>query len=490
MKIKAPSSTIETTESEAKFFREFASWAPRKKYEYVQQCTTEQAFRLKYEWRAWARDSQLPPSGDWSIWVMMGGRGMGKTRSGAEWINGKAARYPGVHMALVGRTVADVRDVMIQGRSGILLVAPPWFRPEYSSSKRQIMWPNGSHATTYSADSPDQLRGPQHSFAWGDERAAWKYDDAWDQLMFGLRIPPVADEIPQCLVTTTPRSTKAMKDLIKDPQTVVTRGTTYDNIDNLSPTFLREIERKYGGTTLGRQEIEGALIEDVEGALWNRVLLDSSRVMKAPELVRIVIGVDPAVTNTETSDETGIVVAGEGVDHHAYVLADYTLKGTPLEWAQAVVTAYHLFKADRVIGEVNNGGDLIEQNIRTVDPNISYKSVHATRGKQIRAEPIVSLYEQNRAHHVGNLPALEDEQCTWEPGVGKSPNRVDACVWSLTELNLNGGDIPVVISSGYIPDALPTFYTSEDADENERLERQQQRIAGVLQSLNGGKWGW
>jgi phage terminase large subunit-like protein len=282
-----------------------------------------------------------------------------------------------------------------------------------------------------------------------------------------------------------------MKDLLADPKTAVIYGSSYENRENLSPNFLREIERHYGNTHLGKQEIEGKMIEDAEGALWNRHMLDQCRVVRAPEIVRIVVAVDPSVTNNMASDETGIVVVGLGVDDHAYVLADYTLKASPLEWAQTVVTAYYLFKADRVVGEVNNGGDLIEQNIRTVDPNISYKSVHATRGKYIRAEPIASLYEQVRAHHVGHLAELEDELCTWEPG-GKSPNRLDAVVWGITELALNGGDIPIAAmpatSASY---TLPPFYVAENAEgeEKERLEQQQQRVANILQDVLSGRFG-
>ena len=245
--------------------------------------------------------------------------------------------------------------------------------------------------------------------------------------------------------------------------------------------------RKYENTRLGRQEIYAEVLEDVEGALWNYTMLEASRVVKAPELVRVVVGVDPAVTNNEDSDETGIIVAGLGEDGHAYVLADYTLKGSPLEWGTATVTAYHLFHADRVVAEVNNGGDLVEQNVKLVDENISYKAVHASRGKVTRAEPVVALYEQCRVHHVGNLGKLEDEQCTWQQGM-KSPNRLDALVWVITELGLNSGTIPIIVSSGGTPSPLPKFHTSDDEDENARLQAEQERranIVGALRRLGG-----
>lgn len=344
------------------------------------------------------------------------------------------------HIALVGRTVADVRDVMIGGRSGILACSPPWFMPEYQPSKRKLTWPNGCIATTYSADTPDQLRGPSHTKAWADERAAWQYDDAWDQLQFGLR----DGALPQCVTTTTPRATKAIKDLAVDPSTHVTSGNTYENTDNLAKKFLREIERKYGGTRLGRQEIEGAILDDNPGALWKRNRIEELRVREHPDLKRIVVAADPAVKSPneakakkgeldESVAETGIIVAGLGVDNEGYVLADYSMQGKPNEWANAIVTAYNLFRADRVIGEVNNGGDLVESNIRTAQKSIAFSAVHASRGKIIRAEPVSSLYEQGRVHHVGTFPDLEDQLCNWEPGM-KSPDRLDALVWAFTEL--------------------------------------------------------
>lgn len=771
-----------TPELEIRLFREFAQWGKKRKYEYIKKCPKERAFRLKYTWKAWARDNQLAPEGNWSTWVIKAGRGWGKTRTGAEWVIEKAEQYPGCHIALVGRTVADVRDVMIKGRSGILSISPPWFMPQYYPSKRLLIWPNGSYATTYSADSPDQMRGPQHSYAWCvagdtpvlmadgtekriadirigdsimtrqgakhvtgqcltkrkaevyllhtvggrdiigtaehpvwvqgrgfvpisqlskgmsllcathvsngtailgtsthlpdttvplldsdciecfgskltgrfqrdiisiiktvtkqitdlktlkcslmestadytlkknwghtvkyrlqtqlpqenetaknawrglfsvpyagkstiaqplirrgsvhrrvltllalvrslakidnvnfveksitrkhgynaiaqrnaiavqphsvrqrrksgrlnvrnaiphlsrndqmhvsaqgnapvlstiavdsvekletlidvydiavedaheffangvlvhncDELASWQYWDAFDQLSFGLRIYPAPGVEPQCIVTTTPRNTKQIKALIADPGTIVTNGSMYDNQDNLAKRFIRDIERRYAGTRLGRQEIEGQIIDDIDGALWKRNWIEDNRVQRGdhPELKRIVVGVDPPGSSQQTSEEPaecGIVVVGLGVNNHGYVLADYSLVGTPNEWASEAIKAYDFFKADRIIGEINFGGEMVGTIIKSLAKergldNIPFKAVRASRGKQVRAEPVSNLYQQNSVHHVGVLPDLEDQQCNWIPGE-KSPDRLDACVWSITELMLDG----------------------------------------------------
>jgi phage terminase large subunit-like protein len=431
-----------TIEQETKLFRLFASWSKKRKFEYIKKSPKERALRLKYEWRAWARDSQLAPEGDWFTWVILSGRGWGKTRTGAEWVIDKARQYPGCHIALVGRTVADVRDVMVKGRSGILAVSPPWFKPEYKPSLRLIVWPNGSYATTYSADEPDQLRGPAHSFAWRDEEASWQYVmETRDNLVFGLRTEPAPGVTPQSVSTTTPRNTKEIKALVSDPSTYVTRRNTYENRENLSPRFIREIEQRYGGTRLGDQEIEGKIIDDIDGALWKRSWIEDGRVVKHPELKRIVVAVDPPASSLATSDdpaEAGIIVAGLGVDDYGYQLADYSLTGTPDEWASAAITAYSVFKADCIVGEVNNGGEMVEAIIRNIARQknmgrIPFKAVHATRGKQLRAEPISQLYQKGIIHHVGVFPETEDQQCNWVPGE-KSPDRLDANVWAFTEL--------------------------------------------------------
>lgn len=421
--------------------RRFAALSQEAKRHFIRtRCDDAKALTIKYTWAAWAREKQLwqlEAPWEWQTWLQLAGRGFGKTRGGAEWVIEQAWNDPSGHIALVGRTVADVRDVMVGGRSGILASSPPWFLPEYEPSKRRLTWPNGCLATTYTAEKPDQMRGPGHTKAWADERAAWQYDDAWDQLQFGLR----EGEKPQCVVTTTPRATKAIKDLAADPATHVTRGSTYENRVNLADKFIREIERRYAGTRLGRQEIEGKIIDDIEGALWKRDWIEAFRVVKHPELKRIVVAVDPPASSDLTSDspaEAGIVVAGIGLDDHGYMLADYSCIGTPDEWASAAITAYNVFEADAIVGEVNNGGDMVEAVVQSIArekkmKRVSFKAVRATRGKQLRAEPISSLYQRGQIHHVGTFPDTEDQQCSWVPGE-KSPDRLDANVWAFTDL--------------------------------------------------------
>ena len=379
-----------------------------------------------------ARPAQIPPPGAWQYWLLKAGRGFGKTRVGGEWTIKQAREHPGCRLALVAPTAGDTRDVMVEGESGILTISPDGFMPLYEPSKRRLTWPNGSIATLYSAEEPNRLRGPQHHYAWCDELASWKYPATWDMLLFGLRL----GQNPQAVITTTPRPIQIIKDLMKDPRCVVTGGSTYENADNLAPTFITSIVQKYEGTRLGRQELNAEILDDNPGALWHRDVIENLRVQKAPQMVRIVVGVDPAVSGGEESDETGIIVDGIAANGHGYTLADYTIRGSPLEWARAVVRAFHEWKADRVIGEVNNGGDLVEANLRTVDRNIPFKSVHATRGKAIRAEPIAALYEQGKWHHLGAFPQLEDQLCEWMPNEPnqKSPDRLDAHVWAAVEL--------------------------------------------------------
>ncbi len=393
--------------------------------------TIKERALLEYEWSFWARPSQRAPVGNWRTWLIDAGRGFGKTRSGAEWVREQAIADPMARGALVGRTAADVRDVMIQGESGILACSPPWFRPKYEPSKRRLVWPNGAMATAYSADKPDQLRGPQHTFAWADELASWRYTDAWDQLQFGLRL----GKNPRQVVTTTPRPTPTIRALLRAATTAVTRGSTYDNKANLAPAFLDEIVRKYEGTRLGRQELYAELLEDVPGALWKRSMIDKVHVVAAPQMRRIVVAIDPAVSSTEASDETGIVCAGLGIDGRGYVLEDASGRYSPGEWASAAVKLYRDNQCDRIVAETNNGGALVEANLRTVDFNIPYRGVHASQGKRTRAEPIAALYEQGRISHVGALPQLEDQLCEWDPTMStKSPDRLDALVWALTDL--------------------------------------------------------
>lgn len=394
-----------------------------------------------YQWSFWARDNQLPPDGDWRVWLLLAGRGFGKSRTGAEWIRSQVETGRYHRLALVARTAADVRDVMIEGESGILRISPPWFRPKYEPSKRRLTWPNGAVATTYSADEPDNLRGPEHDGAWCDELAAWSYPDAWDMLMFGLRLG--AD--PRVVVTTTPRPTKLIRELVAAPTTHVTRGRTYDNASNLAPAFMEQIIAKFAGTRLGRQELDAEILDDTPGALWKRDQIEALRVVKHPDLSRIVVAVDPAVTSNEGSDETGIIGAGLGTDQHGYVLEDASLRGSPLAWATAAVTLYYKLQADRIVAEANQGGEMVEHTIHTVDPNVPVRLVHASRGKYIRAEPVAALYEQARAHHVGTFPAMEDQLCTWTQG-DESPDRLDALVHGLTDLMIDVAPVPSVWS--------------------------------------------
>lgn len=385
---------------------------------------------LFYDWQFWARPEQLPPDGDWRVWVIQAGRGFGKTRTGAEWVRSLAEQGKASRIALVGRTPADIRDIMIEGESGLLAICPPDNRPHWSPSLRRLAWPNGVIATTYSGADPDILRGPQHDAAWCDELASWKYAQAtWDNLMFGLRL----GDDPRCVVTTTPKPIPLFKDLVKRKTTRVTRGSTYDNIGNLASAFIEQIVAQYEGTRLGQQELKGEIIDDNPGALWKRDQIEALRVLKAPELVRIVVGVDPEGSSGEGSAETGIIGVGLGVDGHLYVMADNSLRATPNGWARAAVTTYNNLKADRIIGEQNNGGEMVESTVRTVDAHISYKGVYASRGKRTRAEPVSSLYEQKKVHHVGMFAELEDQMCQWEPGE-TSPDRLDALVWGATEL--------------------------------------------------------
>jgi predicted phage terminase large subunit-like protein len=360
----------------------------------------------------------------------MAGRGFGKTRAGAEWVkqqvNGGRRR-----VALVARTSADAREVMIEGESGLLAVCrADNVIPLYEPSKRRVTWPNGAIATTYSADEPDRLRGPQHDAAWCDELASWRYEDTWDNLQLGLRL----GNTPQTIVTTTPKPQKLLKTILAAPDTAVTRGVTYDNRVNLPQSFLTAIARQYEGTRLGRQELYAELLEDTVGALWTRANLDEYRVSRQPDMARVVVAVDPAVTNNPNSDETGIVVCGLGTDGHGYILDDRSVRTSPDTWARVVVDAYRTYGADRIIAEANNGGDLVELVIRTVDANVPYRAVRASRGKIARAEPVAALYEQGRVHHVGAFATLEDQLTSYVPEAHGSPDRLDALVWGLTEL--------------------------------------------------------
>ncbi|MCW2285693.1 putative phage terminase large subunit-like protein [Rhodoblastus acidophilus] len=392
---------------------------------------------LETSWRARALPHQIEPDGDWTIWLICAGRGAGKTRAGSEWIleQVSAGRR---RLGLIGPTSADVRDVMIEGESGILACAPDWNRPVYEPSKRRLTWPNGAIATTYSAEEGQRLRGPQHDALWADELAAWT--DAqmtWDMAQFGLRL----GARPRALVTTTPRPTKLLRDLIarEGRDVVITRASTRDNAANLATSFLATVENQYGGTRLGRQELEGELLTDVPGALWSLAMIEEARVRRedVPEMRRIVVAIDPAVTSGEDADETGIIVAGLGVDGVGYVLEDRSGRYSPTEWAREAVAAYHKHRADRIVAETNQGGELVRATVEVVDANVAYKGVHASRGKYTRAEPVSALFEQRRVKIAGAFSKLEDQMTTFQPGASKSPDRLDACVYALTELMLS-----------------------------------------------------
>lgn len=413
--------------------------------EYMNSLSTEAKAALKYNWKFWARPNQLQPEGNWTTWLILAGRGFGKTRTGAEtirdWACGDTPLSPGrcSNIALVAETAPDARDVMVEGPAGLLACHPKDFRPTYYPSKRSVVWPNGAQAILFNAVEPDQLRGPQFDGAWCDELAKWRYAElTWDQLQFGLRL----GDHPRQIVTTTPRPIKVIRRLINDPDTHVTRGRTYDNASNLAAPFLKQVEERYGGTRLGRQELEGEVLDDMPGALWNREIIDNSRKPEAPEMDRIVIAVDPAVTAGEDSDETGIVAVGLSRDadgyNRGYVLADRSLKGSPEEWARAAVALYKEYDADRIVAERNQGGDMVASTIRAVDNTVPITLVHASRGKVVRAEPISALYEQGRVHHIGRFDKLEDQMCLFSRDVerspGNSPDRVDALVWGLTDL--------------------------------------------------------
>ena len=401
---------------------------PEQKARIVQKLDPQTALILSYDWELWARDKQRLPECSFTYWAIISGRGFGKTRTGVETVRIWKDNNP--IMLLAGATAGDLRDIMIEGESGILPMSPPWDKPVYESSKSRLTWRNGAIAFLRSADEPDRFRGLQFYKAWLDELAAWRYpQETLFQIQMGLRL----GINPQILITTTPRNIKVLKDIIADKNTVVTKGTTYENRANLSGAFFDAVIQKYEGTRLGRQEINAEILEDVEGALWTLKLIDENRVQACPDLVRAAVAIDPAVTSNQDSDETGIIRGGMDENGEIYIQEDRSGIYTPNGWAAQAINQYELHKLDKVVAETNNGGDMIEGILRNINPHVSFQSVWASRGKITRAEPIVALYEQNRVHHVGSLPKLEDEMCNWVLG-DKSPNRVDALVWLITYL--------------------------------------------------------
>jgi phage terminase large subunit-like protein len=409
--------------------------------EWFASLSDDEAEAIVHDWEFWARPNQLEPTDrPWVNWLVMAGRGFGKTRVGSEQVRKWVKKFPIVN--LIGATAADVRDVMVEGigaGSAIMEVCRRDERPVYEKSHRRLVWPNGAVSLLFSAEEPERLRGPQCHKGWCDDVAAWKYpSEAWEQFEFGLRL----GSDPQVVVTTTPKPTKLIKELVANRATVVTRGSTYDNKRNLAKNFFNSIIRKYEGTRLGRQELMAELLDDRPGALWTLKAIDADRVCQCPLLTRIVVGTDPAVTSGDDSAEWGILVVGMGPSPngqvwppHFYVIDDLSKKLSPNEAAQLVVHGYQAYKADRIVAEVNNGGDLVEAILRNVDHSCAYKAVHASRGKLTRAEPIAALYEQHRVHHVGTFGVVEDQMCDYVPLVSKSPDRMDALVWALTELS-------------------------------------------------------
>ena len=396
--------------------------------------------RAELAWPIWARPAQLPPGGTWRTWLFMGGRGAGKTRAGAEWVSGLAygAAFTGAEpigrIALIAETMNDAREVMLEGESGLLRLAG-LARPRYEPSRRRLVWPNGAVAQLFSAEDPESLRGPQFGAAWCDEVGKWRRaEEVWDQLQFGLRL----GRSPRVLVTTTPRAVPLLRRLLVDDGTAITRAATNDNARNLSPQFVQAVAARYAGTRLGRQELDGELIEDCDDALFDRARIEAARVDAAPDLSRIVVAVDPPASSGARADACGIVAVGEGVDGRFYVLADATLaRAAPHVWSARAIALYQALGADALVAEANQGGEMVAAVLAQADPSVPVRLVRATRGKWLRAEPVALLYERGRVAHVGAWPDLEDEMCAFGANglsEGRSPDRVDALVWALTAL--------------------------------------------------------
>ena len=430
---------------------EFIRWvkAGNDPWDYVKTLELRDALGHLEWWEFWARDDQLPPDGDWLTWLLLGGRGAGKTRAGAEWVHGLAmgiepfATQATGPIALVGETFADVREVMIEGVSGLLANHPRRHRPNWQPTRRRVEWPNGAVAHAFSSEDPEGLRGPQFAAAWGDEVGKWRHAEAtWDMLQFGLRL----GSRPRQVMTTTPRPIPLVRRLIDESGTAVTRARTAANAAYLAPGFLQRVVGRYADTRLGRQELDAELIEDRVDALWQRSDVERTRTAGHPPLGRIVVAVDPPAS--KRSGICGIVAAGIDRDGVGYVIADWTMREVrPDQWAAAALRLYRRYEADALIAEVNQGGDMVAAVMREVDPGVPVKEVRATRGKWLRAEPVAALYAQGRVRHVGAFPDLEDEMCDFGPdglSNGRSPDRLDALVWALTALMLTEGGEPKV----------------------------------------------
>jgi phage terminase large subunit-like protein len=420
--------------------------------EVFKQLGPKKVEELKHTWSFWARDEQLEPEGDWNTWFVNAGRGFGKTRAGVEWVREQVKRGA-KRIAAVAATNSDIERVMVKGESGFLNVCWKGDKtykggkmgyPEWSPTKRTLSWENGAQVQFFSAEEPERLRGPQFELAWCDELAAWNKDqDTWAMLQFCMRL----GKHPRIMVTTTPKPTKLVREILKNPTTHTTTGSTFDNAANLAGTYLKAVKEQYEGTRLGRQELYAEVLEEAEGALWTTDMLDKASIKHEdlPHLNRIVVSIDPAVTANAESDMTGIVVAGIDVNGVAYVLGDYTERLSPQGWASKAISLYHQYSADRIVAERNQGGEMVRRTLEVEDETVPIKLVHASRGKYARAEPVSALYERGLVKHVVNPPdgaslnELETQMRTWEPlGSIGSPDRLDACVWALTDLSLNG----------------------------------------------------
>jgi len=412
----------------------------------LKQLGPKKSEELRHNWDFWARPEQLEPEGNWNVWVALAGRGWGKTRAGAEWVRHRIRKGDKI-VHCVAPTKGDVRRVMVEGDSGLLSVCWSGDKtyknkvigyPVWSPTNNTLTWENGAKAVFFSAEDPERLRGPQAYSAWADELCAWRNaQETWDMMMFGLRL----GRRPQLFVTTTPKTTKLLRAILEDDKTVISKGSTYDNSANLASTFLDAVRKTYEGTRLGRQELYAEILDEASGALWSRELLAKCEIRKGdvPDLNRVIVSIDPAITSKTDSDLTGIVVAGVDVNGVAYVLEDHTGRYTPQQWASKAVNLYYEHMADRIVAERNQGGDMVRHTLHTEDETIPIKLVHASRGKMARAEPVSALYEQGKVKHVKGLNELEDQMVQWEPlGSKGSPDRLDACVWAITDLSLNG----------------------------------------------------
>lgn len=467
----------------------------------LEDLTDEEADDLLHTWELWARPNQLEPTSllpngeHWVTWLILAGRGFGKTRCGAETVIKWVLEGSCKRIALVAEDSADARDVMVEGESGILACSPRNFKPKYEPSKRRLTWPNGAVASLFSAEDYDSLRGPQFDGAWCDELCKWRYaQEAWDNLQFGLRL----GDNPKQIVTTTPRPIRLLKDIILRSDTAITKGSTMENLSNLAPPFKKAVVEKYEGTRIGRQELNAEILDDVPGALWSRILIDRSRIRPVdsvtpvllPHFLRIVVSVDPAASIGDAAAETGIMVTGKDANGHGYLLEDLSLNGSPEEWGRTAVQAFDEWEADMIVYEANQGGEMVAAVLRSAAKSLKadglrtadfvpLKAVHATRGKYVRAEPVSQLYEQDNIHHVGFFPELEDQMCEYTPdgSMGYSPDRMDALVWGFTELLVGA------ISN----EGLMDYYRQEAQQVADRLKGKTVSLPGAMVSLQAPK---